>query len=112
MIMHATKIKYAIACLIVVFAFPLIVLSQCLDHPDKKTALRFSNQTKYELTFFVDEDEEGTAVQSANLSDELVVEPGRHMVRARAVINGENIWVWKIDEVPEGQVCTWTIVSP
>jgi hypothetical protein len=83
--------------------------AQCVDHPEKKTALKFSNETRYELTFFVDDDEKGIVVAPGSISDEVEVEPGEHFLRARADLKGGGVWVWVVNEVPHGQVCTWTI---
>ena len=96
--------------LTVVFAQP--TWAQCVEHPAKKTALKLDNQTRYDLTFFVDDDEKGVGVASRTMSAELEVEPGEHLLRARAVVKGESVWVWVINEVQAGQVCTWTIDDP
>src|SRR5688500_4517208 len=47
----------------------------CAEHPDKATAVRFSNESRFELTFFVDEEEEGVVVPSRSVSDEISVKP-------------------------------------
>jgi hypothetical protein len=86
--------------------------AQCVKDPEKRTALRFNNETSLELTFFVDDDEEGVGVASRAVSRDLEVEPGEHLLRARAVIRGESFFVWVVNEVPLGQVCTWTITDP
>jgi len=86
--------------------------AQCAEHPDKATAVRFSNESRFELTFFVDEEEEGVVVSSRSVSDEISVKPGEHLLRARAIVIGESFWVWAVNEVPQGQICTWTVTDP
>lgn len=86
--------------------------AQCIDDPGKKTALKFSNESRFELRFFVDEDEVGVVVPPKTVSREIVVEPGEHMLRARAIVRGESFWVWTVNEVPQGQICTWTVEDP
>ena len=92
--------------------FAQTVSAQCVEHPDKKTALKFNNETRFELTFFVDDDDEGVTVASRTSSNELEVASGEHSLRARAVVKGQSVWVWVINEVPAGQVCSWTITDP
>lgn len=96
----------------ILFGFSLGVNAQCEDHPEKKTAVRFSNESRFELTFFVDEDEQGVFVPPKSISREVSVEPGEHLLRARAVVRGEIFWVWSVNEVTQGQGCTWTIEDP
>lgn len=87
------------------------VSGQCVDHPAGRTALKFSNQTSYDLTFFVDDDEK-TTVLAKTSSKEWEVRPGEHQLRARAVIPDQTLWVWSVNEVLKGQICTWTIEDP
>ena len=82
------------------------VSGQCVDHPGKKTAIVFSNESSYALTFFID-DEEKAFVRSRAVSGELNVEPGEHLLRARAIIRGKSFWVATVNDVPKAQVCTW-----
>lgn len=98
--------------LALVFALSQTGFSQCVDHPEKKTALKFINETRVELTFFVDEDEEGLIVPSRTVSDEIPVEAGEHMLRAKAMVRGEPVWIWTVNDVPTGQLCVWTITDP
>ena len=88
------------------------VSAQCIDTPDKKTALKFNNESRFELTFFIDNDQQGIVVASGTVSIEVEVEAGQHLLRARAVVLGEGFWVWSVNEVPAGQVCTWTVTDP
>lgn len=88
------------------------VYAQCVEHPDMKTAVKFSNESRFELTFFIDEDEHGVLVPSKSVSREIAVEPGEHMLRARAIVRGKSFWVWTVNEVPQGQICTWTVEDP
>ena len=87
-------------------------LGQCLPHPELRTAVLFANETSFELTFFIDADETGIAVQPKAVSPEQPVVPGEHILRARAMVNSRAIWVWVINEVPTGNVCTWTVTDP
>ena len=84
------------------------VYGQCVDHPAGRTALTFSNETSYDLTFFIDDDEK-TTVLAKTSSKEWEVRPGEHQLRARAVIADQTPWVWSVNKVLEGQICTWTI---
>lgn len=87
-------------------------VGQCLQHRELRTAAVFANETSYDLTFFIDHAETGIEVPSKTVSPEQPVEPGEHMFRARAMINGRAVWVWVINEVPRAYVCTWTITDP
>lgn len=99
-------------CFIAVFLiFGGAVFAQCVQSQDGKTALKFSNESSYELTFFIDNDEKVTLSQKT-ISAEFPVEPGDHILRARAMIAGVAMWVYTGNEVPEGNVCTWTIEDP
>lgn len=93
-------------------AFVQATSAQCIDHPYRKTAVKFGNETRFELTFYIDDDEKGVIVASGMVSNELEVSPGEHLFRARAVVAGKSFLVWVVNEVPEGQVCTWTITDP
>lgn len=101
--------------LFAVFLTPFLVgnaHAQCVDHLDKKTALKFSNESRFKLTFFVDDDEKGVVVPSKAVSGEISVEPGEHLLSARAIVKGNSFWVWVVNDVPPGQICTWTIGDP
>jgi len=107
--------RIAVVCLMTfLFMAGLIqkLTAQCVEHQDKTTALKFSNESSFELTFFVDDDEEGILVQSWTISEEIGVKPGGHLLRARAIAGGKSFWVGVINKVPKGQVCTWTITDP
>lgn len=41
-----------------------------------------------------------------------VVTAGEHYLRVEAVINGETVSASRRADVPEGQVCTWTVTDP
>lgn len=94
-----------------VLCFGQIISAQCVDHPDDKTAVVFNNESSYDLTFFVDGDEKAM-VRSRAVSDEWEIAPGDHLLRARAVLRGKAFWVATVNEVPKGQVCTWTVNDP
>ena len=74
--------------------------------------LKFNNETSFDLTFFIDEDEKGAVVASGSESIEFQVEPGEHLLRARASLSGETLWVWTVNEIPAGHVCRWTVTDP
>ena len=74
--------------------------------------MKFNNESRFELTFFLDDDEKGVVVASGAVSNEIEVRPGEHLFRARAVVMDKSFLVWTINEVPEGQVCTWTVTDP
>src|SRR5688572_12806597 len=101
---------------IVVFAaltvFAALATAQCVDDDNEKTGIRFSNQSAYDLTFFVDEENTGVFVPSKEISTVREVNPGDHLLRARAEIVGMFVWIWDINEVPIGQICTWTVEDP
>ncbi len=86
-------------------------VAQCVDHASGKTAVILKNQTDHTLRFGIDDDDKGT-VPPRNESVEWEVEPGVHLLVARATINANEVWVWTTNEVPKGQVCTWTIEQP
>ena len=101
----------AVICLSATFSGE--TYAQCADHPDKMAALKFRNESRFELTFFVDDDEDGVVVPPKGVSPrEVRVEPGEHLLRARAIVRGESFWVWVVNEVPQGQICTWTVEDP
>lgn len=87
------------------------VQAQCVKSPNGTTALKFSNESSYDLTFFIDQDEKVTLTPKT-VSTEFPVEPGEHILRARAMIAEVSMWVYTGNEVPEGHVCTWTIDDP
>jgi hypothetical protein len=89
-----------------------IIRGQCVDHPVGKTAVKFNNETRYDLTFFIDREPVGTFVPSKQMSEERPVPPGSHLLRAMAMVNGKEFWVWVINEIPSGQLCTWTLIDP
>ncbi len=94
-----------------VACFGQTISAQCVDHPEKKTALVFNNESSYVLTFFIDDDEK-TVLQSREVSVEWEVEPGDHLLRARAIVRGKSFWVAIVNEVVKGQICTWTVADP
>lgn len=96
---------------VLVGCFVEVISGQCVDHPDNKTALVFNNESSYDLTFYVDDDEKAT-VRSRTMSGELEVEPGDHFLRARAIVRGRAFWVAVVNEVTKGKVCTWTVDDP
>jgi hypothetical protein len=95
-----------------VLAFAPGLFAQCVDHPQQRTAVQFRNESSYELTFFVDEDEVGVAVESKGTSREQQVAPGEHLFRARAMVGGNGVWIWITNDIPQGNVCTWTVTDP
>ena len=101
----------AITIVLAVSVMPA-VSAQCVHSSDAKSAVRFNNETRFELTFFIDDDEKGVVVAAHQESKALGVEPGEHLLRARAVVSGEIFWIWTVNEIPPGQVCTWTITDP
>lgn len=86
--------------------------AQCIDYTEGKTAVKFANESRYDLTFFIDDDEKGVVVPAGKISKEFAVDPGEHLLRARAIVRGESFWVWVENEFPKGQICTWTIDDP
>ena len=107
----ANNALFICAALISTILFSSVIAAQCVAHPEQKTAVRFGNDTFYELTFFIDTDETGIEVPMKSTSPEQFVEAGRHMFRARAMVGERSIWVWVINDIPEGQVCTWTVTD-
>jgi len=88
------------------------VFSQCTVHPNGKTALRFSNESRYELTFFVDDEQVGITVSPRQVTSEREILPGEHILKARAVLERQELWVWSWNEVPAGYLCVWTVEDP
>lgn len=86
--------------------------AQCIDHAEGKTAVKFANESRYDLTFFIDDDEKGIVVLAGKVSKEFEIGPGEHLLRARAIVRGRSFWVWAENEFPKGQICTWTIDDP
>ena len=114
---QATKriFRHIVFCVIVIAAYPMLIQvasAQCLENPGKNTAIKFNNETSFDLTFFIDEDEKGAVVASGSESIEFQVEPGEHLLRARASLSGETLWVWTVNEIPAGHVCRWTVTDP
>jgi hypothetical protein len=87
-------------------------LGQCSVHPEGRTALRFSNESRYELTFFVNDDMTGQVIRSGQIGPEREVPPGEHLLRARAILERQELWVVSWNEVPAGNLCVWTIEDP
>lgn len=97
--------------LVFILGLSQLIHGQCVESPDGKTGVKFNNETSYELTFFVDEDEKVTLVPKT-ASDVFPAEAGEHIFRARAMIGGVAFWVFMDNEVPEKQICTWTVEDP
>jgi len=91
---------------------PSLSQAQCTEHPLGKTAVKFNNETRRDLTFYIDRDETGMFVPSKQVSDEHSVIPGAHLLRAIAKVNDKEVWVWVINEIPAGQLCIWTVADP
>jgi hypothetical protein len=87
------------------------VSSQCVEHPDGKTAVILKNDTKHDVVFRIDDNDKGT-VPSKRSSREWEVTPGEHLLVAGAIIDRRMYWVWTENELPKGQVCTWTLFDP
>jgi hypothetical protein len=85
--------------------------AQCVKHPEGHTAVILNNETAYDLTFFIDDVDKGLVIAGGK-SPEIIVVPGEHLFGARAVIQGQGFWVMVVNEVFEGELCTWTLLDP
>lgn len=85
--------------------------AQCVANPSGETAVGLRNASSHYLLFFID----GLRMDGVPPGDRsiyFVVEPGEHVLRAEAVINGETRSAIRTGEVPEGSLCTWTVTDP
>lgn len=99
-----------LAISLAVMAFGDRVSALCVDDPNGKTAVRLHNLTRYDLVFKVDEIDKGIVLAQEE-GQAWEVEPGDHLLVAGANINGNPYWLWVENDIPKGQVCTWTIVE-
>jgi hypothetical protein len=106
------RIFIGLMAIVLTAVYSTVLSAQCVDHPAGKTAVKFNNETSYELTFFIDEAEAGVTVPSKTSSAEQEVTPGEHLLRALGTVDGQFVWVWVVNDVPRGQVCTWTLLDP
>jgi hypothetical protein len=109
---RSTHISVIVLFIVAAIALVPHISAQCAAHPQGKTALIFNNQSSYELTFYIDDDNQGITLPAKHASGALDVDDGEHLLRAAAIIDSQELWVWAINDVPAGQVCTWTVEDP
>lgn len=97
--------------LIFVLAVSRVAAAQCVANPTGETAVGLRNDSSYYLLFFID-GIRMDGVPSGDRSIYFVVEPGEHVLRAEAVINGETRSAIRTGNIPEGYVCMWTVTDP
>lgn len=98
--------------LIVVLGLAVIAANgQCVQHPNGNTAVRFHNDSSYEVSFFIDEGY-SVKLRPGVTSSEFGLSPGEHLLSALADINGMQSWVHVANEFPAGYVCTWHVTDP
>jgi hypothetical protein len=85
--------------------------AQCVDSADGRTALRFDNESSYEVTFYIDDTKIATMAPKTT-SGEFYVVPGGHFLSASAATADGELWVFSLNVVPKGQVCTWHVTDP
>ena len=85
--------------------------AQCVANPSGETAVGLRNASSHYLLFFID-GWRMDGVPPGDRSIYFIVEPGEHVLRAEAVINGETRSAIRTGEVPEGYVCMWTVTDP
>ena len=101
-------VLFAIA--LVLIAAPSVVRSQCELLADGITGLRFSNETSYNVIFYLEGDPVVT-LEPHNMSEEYAVIPGRHHLAAVAVIGDVLLPIYYEADVPPGHLCTWTVAD-
>lgn len=98
------------ACALILFAAQAVA-AQCVANPSGETAVGLRNASSHYLLFFID----GLRMDGVPPGDRsiyFIVEPGEHVLRAEAVINGETRSAIRTGEVPKGYVCMWTVTDP
>lgn len=85
--------------------------AQCVPNPTGETAVRLQNDSSFPLTFYIDNVKK-EVVKPGDKSAGFVVKPERHIFYAETVIAGASVWVTLITDVPEGHICTWTVLNP
>jgi hypothetical protein len=85
--------------------------AQCVANPTGETAVGLKNGSSHYLLFFVD-GFRMDGVPPGDRSAYFVVEAGEHVLRAESVINGETRSAIRTGDVPEGDVCMWTVTDP
>ncbi len=101
----------ALLALVFVIAVARAAAAQCVANPTGETAVGLKNASSYYLLFFID-GMRMDGVPSGDRSIYFIVEPGEHVLRAEAVINGETRSAIRTRKIPEGYVCTWTVTDP
>jgi hypothetical protein len=112
---HTQRILLWLLAALMTFAFILFAAqaaaAQCVANPSGETAVGLRNASSHYLLFFID----GVRMDGVPPGDRsiyFVVEPGEHVLRAEAVINGETRSATRTDEIPKGYVCMWTVTDP
>ena len=98
------------ACALILFAAQAAA-AQCVANPSGETAVGLRNASSHYLLFFID-GLRMDGVPPGDRSTYFIVEPGEHVLRAEAVVNGETRAAIRTGEVPKGYVCMWTVTDP
>jgi hypothetical protein len=101
----------AVLACVLLLAAAEVASAQCVQNPTGETAVGLQNQSSYYLLFFID-GVRMDGVPSGDRSVFFVVDAGEHVLRAEAVINGETVSAIRKADIPEGNVCTWTVTDP
>jgi hypothetical protein len=105
------RIFRAICVAALLFIISQSTSAQCVPNPTGEAAVALKNETSFLLTFYIDAVKKAD-VPTGEKSADFIVTPGRHILNAEAIIEGQSYWVTYSGDIPEGFVCTLTIVDP
>lgn len=92
------------------FGAALPAAAQCALNPTGETAVGLQNSSSHFLTFYIDGRNMG-GVPSGDKSVDFNVTAGQHTLRADAQAGDRTLTVSRVADIPEGYVCTWTVVD-
>jgi hypothetical protein len=100
-----------VVCLFVLAIAPVLAKAQCVNQPSGKSAIAVMNASDYFITFYVDGVKQAR-VFAQERSLDFSVSPGRHVLMAESIINGETLSATRTLIVPAGSICTWNVTNP
>ena len=103
-------IFWTLLAIMLLLASYSVASAQCVANPTGETAVGLQNASSYYLVFYIDGVRQDS-VPPGDRSVDFVVAPGRHTLRADAVVNDRTVSASRTAEIPAGYVCTWTVTD-